>query len=228
MSAIVAANGSAYRAAASLLNNVAPSAAGASAGTSESATSSTTITSTDTVDLSARAKQLLARAKSEQGAVDKLDALLKSLIKPDSETSDGKPESSAGGSLFEQLSGRTHQKSDTNWTAGARAGDPSISDADFIAKYKDTLVGGLEGFPPEKQAALQAAISNGTLRFQKGADVSGYNTQTAITYSVGPGGGQGMSTSGYMAPTGAAKEAIQAGNAYGFWTEDRGDVYVTW
>ncbi|WP_253711471.1 hypothetical protein [Bradyrhizobium sp. WD16] len=83
---------------------------------------------------------------------------------------------------------------------------------------------GLRGFPPEKSAALQAAIANGTLKFQKGSEVPGYNTRTVITYF----GEQGMSTSGYRPPTGAVKEAIDAGNAQAIWTEDRGDVYVTW
>jgi hypothetical protein len=77
-------------------------------------------------------------------------------------------------------------------------------------------------------AALQAAIDNGTLKIQKGSDVPGYNNRTIITYTGSPGGLQGMSSSVYVPPTGAAKEAINAGNALGLWTEDRGDVYVSW
>jgi len=119
-------------------------------------------------------------------------------------------------------------KDNTAWTAGSRAGDASISDADFIAKCKDSLVVALEGFPAEKREALEAAINNGTLKIQKGSEVEGYNTRTTVTYSVGPGGGQGMSTSGYRPPTGAVKEAIDAGNAISLWTEDRGDVFITW
>ena len=37
-----------------------------------------------------------------------------------------------------------------------------------------------------------------------------------------------MSTSGYRAATGETKEAIDAGNVLAMWTEDRGDVYITW
>ena len=131
--------------------------------------------------------------------------------------------------MFDKLRGRVQDsRSDTGWTAGARAGDASLSDAEFTAKHKDALLGALVGLPADKLQALQAAINSGTLKFQKGSEVEGYNTQTTVTYTVGPGGGQGMSTSGYKPPTGAVKEAIDAGNAIALWTEDRGDVYVTW
>lgn len=93
---------------------------------------------------------------------------------------------------------------------------------------EDSLRAALADFPPEKRAALEAAITNGTLKIQKGSEVEGYNTRTTITYNVGPGGGQGMSTSGCRPPTGAAKEAIDSGNAVGLWTADRGDVFISW
>lgn len=131
--------------------------------------------------------------------------------------------------MFNKLSGRSDSAADTTtWTAGSKFGDASISDADFNSEIEGSLRAALADFPPEKRAALEAAISNGTLKVQKGSDVEGYNTRTTITYNVGAGGGQGMSTSGYRAPTGAAKEAIDAGNAVGLWTADRGDVYISW
>jgi len=231
MSAIAPANASGYSAVAALLNNAASAATGGSPQAGGSATSDAATPSadpTDIVDLSDRAKQVLARAKSEQAAADKLSALVQSL-NPDRKNPEAKPKSDDGTSVFDKLSGRTRQQtSDTEWAAGSKYGDPSISDAAFVDKYKDAMLGALTGFPPEKVAALQAAIDSGTLTFQKGSDVPGYNTRTSVTYSGEPGGLQGMSTSGHAAPTGSAKDAIEAGNAFGFWTEDRGDVYVTW
>jgi hypothetical protein len=232
MAAIAPTNASGYSAVASLLSNAASSATGGSPRAGGSTASDATTPSTDptdTVDLSDRAKQVLARAKSEQAAADKLSALLQSLNDPDGKNPESKPKAGDGTSVFDNLSGRTQQRaSDTEWTAGSNHGDASISDAAFVDKYKDALLGGLTGFPPEKQAALQAAIDNGGLTIQKGSEVPGYNTRTTVVHSGEPGGLQGMSTSGYAAPTGQAKDAIEAGNAYGFWTEDRGDVYVTW
>jgi hypothetical protein len=183
----------------------------------------------DVVDLSDRAKQILARANVEQAAADKLSGFLQSLKDPDGKSAASHAKSNGQGSLFEKLSGKAAGGAEpTSWTAGSKAGDASISDEDFIAKYKDSLEAALQDFPADKRAAMEAAISNGTLRIQKGSDVEGYNSRTTVTYSVGPGGGQGMSTSGYRAPTGAAKEAINSGNAVSLWTEDRGDVYITW
>lgn len=234
MNTISATNTSANSAIASLIKDAASSGSAlASQGSASSSSSAPSVSSadpTDTVDLSDRAKQILARAKSEQAAADKLNTLLQSLNNPEGKDATSKPKSGDGTALFDKLSGRSQSQSssDTQWVAGSKYGDPTISDAAFIDKYKDALLGGLAGAPPEKLAALQAAINNGTLKIQKGSDVPGYNNRTVVTYSGSPGGLQGMSTSPYVAPTGAAKDAIQAGNAYGFWTEDRGDVYVTW
>jgi hypothetical protein len=233
MSAIaVAANSSATNAVASLLTNAASSAtADAGSAVNKSASSDATPPSrdpVDTVDLSDRAKATLARAKTEQFAADKLAAQLQATRNPD-----GKPEAAPSkfspdtSKLFDALNGSA-AASETNWTVGSKWGDASISDAAFIDKYKDAFLGGLTGLPPEKREALQAAINTGALKFQQGSEVAGYNTRTVVTYNGGSGGGQGMSSSGYRAPTGAVKEAIEAGNAVALWTEDRGDVYVTW
>jgi hypothetical protein len=37
-----------------------------------------------------------------------------------------------------------------------------------------------------------------------------------------------MSVTHQSNPTGAAKDALDQGRAYAFWTADRGDVYVSW
>ncbi|MCK1655585.1 hypothetical protein IVA88_29770 [Bradyrhizobium sp. 149] len=183
----------------------------------------------DVVDLSDRAKQILARANVEQAAADKLSGFLQSLKDPDGNSATSHDRTHGQGSLSDKLRGQTTANAETtSWIAGSKAGDASISDADFVAKYRDSLEGALQDFPADKRAALEGAISNGTLKIQKGSDVEGYNTRTTIAYNVGPGGGQGMSTSGYRPPTGAAKEAIASGNAVGLWTEDRGDVYISW
>ncbi|OAF16807.1 hypothetical protein [Bradyrhizobium neotropicale] len=229
MSSITATNSSTSNILTSLLDPTLSAAPGSASASTQSSAPTTSSDPVDVLDLSDRAKQILARANLEQAAADKLSGFLQSLKGPDAKSTASHDGSKGQGSLFKKLRGRAQDSSDkTTWTAGSRAGDASISDADFIAKYKDALEGSLAGFPPDKLAALQSAISNGTLKFQKGSEVEGYNTRTTVTYSVGPGGGQGMSTSGYRPPTGAVKEAIDSGNAVGLWTEDRGDVYVTW
>lgn len=226
MSSIAATNSSAPNILTSLLNPTLPVAGSAATDAQVQATSGDPV---DVVDLSDRAKQILARANVEQVAADKLSGFLQSLEDPEGKSVSSQDSSKGQGSLFDKLRGQTTGAAETtNWTAGSKAGDASISDGDFIAKYKDSLEAALQDFPAEKRAALEAAISNGTLKIQKGSEVEGYNTSTTVTYSVGPGGGQGMSTSGYKPPTGGAKEAITSGNAVGFWTEDRGDVYVSW
>jgi hypothetical protein len=235
MSLITATNSSATNALASLLKNTATTATTdtstpAKATTSDPTASQVSRDPVDTVDLSDRAKATLARARTEQVAADKLTAQVAATKNLEGKGKATKVTSDGGSQLFDRLTGRAkpQQAGETKWEAGSKSGDASISDAEFTAKYKDAFLGALEGLPPEKREALQTAIDTGTLKFQQGSEVSGYNTRTTISYSTGPGGGQGMSTSGYSAPTGATKEAIEAGNAVSLWTEDRGDVYVTW
>ncbi len=181
------------------------------------------------VDLSDRAKAVLERNKVELAAADRLAQQVAAGKGGSKSESAQQARTDDASKLFGALSGKSASQTtnSTNWEAGSKWGDASISDAAFTAEIKDSLLGALTGFPPEKQEALRAAIASGTLKFQKGSDVAGYNTRTTVTYSGGSGG-QGMSTSGYRPPTGAAKEAIDAGNAVGLWTADRGDVYVTW
>jgi hypothetical protein len=232
MSAISATNSSVSDALVSLLRS--NSADGADATTPASAKTDTSTKIGDGpvvhVDLSDRAKAVLERNKVEKLAADRL-ALQASEAKGYGKPAvSSKSVSDDASKILDTLYGSAVPKADseTKWTAGSEAGNASISDAEFTAKYKDSLLGALEGLPAEKQEALQAAINAGALKFQQGSEVAGYNTRTTVSYSSGPGGGQGMSTSGYSPPTGAVKEAIEAGNAVSLWTEDRGDVYVTW
>jgi hypothetical protein len=62
---------------------------------------------------------------------------LQSLQNPDGKNATSKAKSSDASSLFDQLSGRakTQTSSTTQWEAGAKHGDPTISDAAFVDKY---------------------------------------------------------------------------------------------
>jgi hypothetical protein len=233
MSAIAATNSSAYSAAASLLNSATTSAAEAppksgEAPSPDSATSSGN--PTDTVDLSDRAKQILARAKSEQLAADKLSVLLQSIKNPDGKGIASKAGTSDQTTLFDQLSGsQTSSKSSTTqWEAGSKYGDPTISDSDFLEKVKPALLASAEGLPPEQRQALEAAINNGTIQFQKASDIAGLNYHSTVTYTGSPGGLEGMTVTHQSNPTGAAKDALDQGRAFTLWAPDRGDVYVSW
>lgn len=235
MSTIAAVNSSATSAVASLLRNAASAAT--VDGTSASATtksdqvaSSASGNPVDIVDLSDRAKQILARAKTEQVAASKLSDLVQSLQSPEGKTSASKAKSDDGTSLFDKLSGRTQTPTSgtTQWEAGSKYGDPTISDGAFIDKIKDALLTSLSGAPAEKVAALQTAIDSGTIQIQKASDVAGLNYQSSVSYSGCPGGLQGMSVTHQSNPTGAVKDAIDQGKALAMWTADRGDIYITW
>jgi hypothetical protein len=235
MSAIAAVNSSATSAVASLLRNAASTAT--VDGTSTSATtksdqvaSSARGNPVDIVDLSDRAKQILARAKTEQVAASKLSDLVQSLQSPEGKTSASKAKSDDGTSLFDKLSGRTQTPTSgtTQWEAGSKYGDPTISDGAFIDKIKDALLTSLSGAPAEKVAALQTAIDSGTIQIQKASDVAGLNYQSSVSYTGSPGDLQGMSVTHQSNPTGAIKDAIDQGNALAMWTADRGDIYITW
>ncbi len=86
------------------------------------------------MDLSDRAKQILAQAKSEQLAADKLSDLLVSLhtLEGKKTSQQGKADSS---SLFDELTdtAKTQTSAATQWEAGSKYGDPTISDADFLS-----------------------------------------------------------------------------------------------
>jgi hypothetical protein len=135
-----------------------------------------------------------------------------------------------GSSLFDQLRGsQTSSKSSTTqWEAGSKYGDSTTSDADFLEKIKPALLSSAEGLPPEQRQALEAAISNGTIQFQKASDVAGLNYHSTVSYTGSPGGLEGMTVTHQSNPTGAAKDALDQGRAFAFWAPDRGDVYVSW
>jgi hypothetical protein len=77
-------------------------------------------------------------------------------------------------------------------------------------------------------AAMEAAINNGTIQIQKASEVLGVNYHSTVSYTGSPGGLEGMTVTLQSNPTGAAKDALDQGRAYAFWSEDRGDVYISW
>jgi hypothetical protein len=233
MSTISATNTSANSAIASLIKDAASSGATTAAQGSTSSSGAPSASSTDptdSVDLSDRAKQILARAKSEQLAADKLDALLQSITNPDGKNIESKAKTSDQTSLFDQLTGsQTSSKSSaTQWEAGSKYGDPTISDSDFLEKIKPVLVSLAERLPPEQRQAMETAVNNGTIQIQKASDVAGLNYHSTVSYTGSPGGLEGMTVTHQSNPTGAAKDALDQGRAHVFWSADRGDVYVSW
>jgi hypothetical protein len=238
MSTISAADTSANSAIASMIKGAASSgAATASQGntSSSSAPSASSTDPTDTVDLSDRAKEFLARAKSEQLAADKLNTLLQSLKNPDGNDATSKAEADEGTSLFDKLSGRaqTQTSSDTQWVAGAPYGDASISDADWTKKMKAGLEQQADqmdavGLPPEAGQALRNAVANGTLKFQKASEVPDLNFHSQATFTKNAFGTIDSFISHSYHPAGATKDAIDQGKALPMWSADRGDIYITW
>ena len=237
MSTISATNTSANSAVASLIKDAASSgsalASQGSTSLSASAFSASSSDPVDTVDISDRAKQILARAKSEQAAADKLNTLLQSLKSLDSKDTTSKAQTDDGTSLFDKLSGRAQSQtsSDTQWVAGAPYGNASISDADFtkglyleqIADFMDAA-----GLPPEAGQALRNAVANGTLKFQKASEVPDLNFHSQQIFTKNAFGTIDTWGSVSQNPTGATKDAIDQGKAIALWSADRGDVYITW
>jgi hypothetical protein len=237
MSTISATNTSANSAIASLIQDAASAGATAASQRSTLSSASAPLASstdpTDTVDLSDRAKQFLARAKSEQAAADKLNTLLQSLKNPDGKDIASKTKTGDGTSLFGKPSGRaqTQTSSDTQWVAGAPYGNASISDADFTKQahlevYADSM--DAAGLPPEAGQALRNAIANGTLKFQKASDVPDLNFHSKQIFTKNAFGTIDTWGSVSQNPTGATKEAIDQGKAIAMWSADRGDIYITW
>ena len=237
MSTISATSTSANSAIASLIKDAASSGSAlASQGSTSSSSGVSSASSSDpvdTVDLSDRAKQILARAKSEQAAGDKLNALLQSLKNPDSKDTTSKAQTDDGTSLFDKLSGRaqTQTSSDTQWVAGAPYGNASISDADFTKElhlevYADSM--DAAGLPPEAGQALRNAVANGTLKFQKTSDVPDLNFHSQHIFTTNAFGTIDSWGTSSQNPTGATKDAIDQGKAIAMWSADRGDIYITW
>jgi hypothetical protein len=189
----------------------------------------------DTVDLSDHAKQILARAKSDQLAAGKLSDLLQSLQNPDSKNVASTSQSDDGTSLFDRLRGRapTQAGGDSPWVAGAPYGDAATSDADWTAKMKGVLEQQADqmdaaGLPAEAGQALRDAIANGTLKFQKASDVPDLNFRSDYTFTKNAFGTLDTWGSVSQNPTGATKAAIDQGKAIAMWSADRGDIYITW
>jgi hypothetical protein len=202
-----------------------PTASGATAGSDTSAV---------VLDLSERAKMIMARAQADQLVADRPPSSVSSTRAGGSNAaalSHGPDLSGA----YRRLAGSSSQANapaggQGGATLGGTWGETPVSDADFAAKYQDQIVWTANALdkhlPADRAQALRTALANGTLKFQSASDVADLNTQTSVAYAIG--GGKGLSVAVSSHPTGAVKEAIDQGNAFVFWTADRGDVYVTW
>jgi hypothetical protein len=240
MSAIAAVNSSATSAVASLLSDAASAATAGGSSTStakksDQAASSARGNPVDIVDLSDRAKQILARAKTEQVAADKLAVQAQT-----AQNAGGKDKmvksNSDSDPIFGALMSRSaqpQQAGETIWEASAPYGDPSISDADFTEQLKGSLSFWADdydkrGLPPEVGQALRSAVANGTLKFQKASEVPDLNFRSHHTFTPSAiGGGYDGFGGTSQNPTGATKEAIDQGRAIAMWSADRGDIYIT-
>lgn len=186
------------------------------------------------LDLSEHAKAVLERAKSEQVAADKLAAQVLSASQADERRPLGATSVDDGSSLYGKLTGRAHQQTDgTKWQAGAPYGNSSISDAEFTAELKGTLLQQADeydkrGLAPEVGQALRNAVANGALKFQKASDVPDLNFQSSHAFTTNAFGTLDGWGSTSQNPTGATKAAIDQGKAIAMWSADRGDVYITW
>jgi hypothetical protein len=227
----IAANSSATSAVAALLSNtVSPTPAAKATTAGPTTTSSGRV---DIVDLSDRAKATLARAKIEEVAAGKLAAQLDAASGSNGKNGTSNTKSDDGLSLFQKLTAQPQQPDTTTWEAGSKYGDASISDAGLTAELKASLLQQADaydkqGLPPEVGQALRNAVNSGSLKFQKASDIPDLNFHSTVTYSGVPGGLQGIGVATDQHPTGAAKDAIDQGIAIAAWTQDRGDVYITW
>ena len=79
----------------------------------------------------------------------------------------------------------------------------------------------------DQAQSLSDALQNGTLRFQKAADVPNLNMQSWMIHFADAGGGGEMGSTS-VKPTGATRAAIDNGQALALNMGDRGDFYVTW
>jgi hypothetical protein len=233
----------------------------ANAGTAAKNTANATVTSgtslddrshgpSSTVELSDRAKDLLARTKIEQAIADQLAEVMlaasddKSRQKPQSRLSSDElsqlfqstlnKTAQAAGKAAPRADPMAHPQSTTQWQNHAPYGDPTMSDEQFLSQMKDTLLWFADiydqnGSPPEVGQALRDAVKNGTVKVQRASDVPDLNFKSTQTFTPSALGGGYDSIGGITQnPTGATKEAIDQGRAIALWNMDRGDIYISW
>lgn len=203
----------------------------------------------DKVELSDRAKALLARAEVEQAVI----AQLKKVFQPSqSSDQDGASQTTTDdpAQIFQSIAdrlnkaaGAAHQgQTDTAskntgataWQNAAPYGDPNISDAAFFSEMNDSLLAiadfyDQQGRPPDVGQALRDAVRNGTVTIQRASDVPDLNFKSSQTFTKSVhGGGYDSFGSTSQNPTGATKEAMDSGRALAMWNYNRGDIYISW
>ena len=170
------------------------------------------------VSLSAEAKAILERQQADQAAADKLDAALH----PDADSTGARE------LTFEDLvTPPDDAPSDEGKPLKAVEMTPEQMKS-MISASQTLLVHSVAARDPEAAQGLQTAIDNGTVRIRKADDVPGVNTHTTVTYTKGPGGGTGMSTSRTSNPSPEIQAEIDSGHATTMWNLNQGDLYITW
>lgn len=202
-----------------------------------------------TVELSERAKALLARSKVEQAVADQLSGMMHAASGDKSLQPQSRLSSDELSQLFQSMQNKTAQtagkaapsadataqpQSTTQWQNYAPYGDPTMSDEQFMSQMKDLMLGfadiyDQQGRPPEVGQALRDAVNNGTVKVQRASDVQDLNFKSTQTFTPSAfGGGYDSSGGTTQHPTGATKEAIDQGRAMALWNMDRGDIYISW
>ncbi|MGZ7870409.1 hypothetical protein ACXR8U_32795 (plasmid) [Methylobacterium radiotolerans] len=191
------------------------------------------------VDLSDRAKAMIAQNRTAQDVADRL-AQQAAAQRGDDASQAGsarKAQTSAGSSEAPDIYGALKSASanqstkQTDWEAGAPYGDPTLSDADFL---KNNLLADMDltgaGWSTEDAQAFKNAIQSGTIKIQKASEIDGLNFKSWQTFTPNPNNGAGYDTTGGTTqnPTGEVKKAIDAHRGMAMWTADRGDVYLSW
>jgi hypothetical protein len=235
MSTIAATNSSANNAIASLLRSGSTAGTETPRNSETSGKSSSSGNPVDTVDLSDHAHAVLARAKVDKVAADRLAAQVEA----------GRGRDKSGQSSTASDASKPSQTTRyTQWAATLTApvtvqdapapyGDPTTSDAQILKDISGSLLGiadtyDKEGLPPEVGQAIRAAVTNGTVKIQQASDVPDLNMHSINTYTPSPIGGPSEWGSTSQNPTGATKQALDQGRAFAMWSADRGNIYISW
>ncbi|WNJ89791.1 hypothetical protein [Bosea sp. 685] len=189
------------------------------------------------VDLSDRAKAILARHAVDQRVADQLSETI-AAMRDDGTLSEaaGRPANGRPAKIDDAqtlIENPTQSADAIRWVAGAPHGDPTKSDERFlkdgaiIESVTYTLENG--NYPPGAAQALRDAYARGTIKIQNASEVSNLNFRSEHEFTPSRiGGGYDSWGSTSQTPTGATKDAIDQGRAVAMWTADRGDVYISW
>ncbi|WP_157874591.1 hypothetical protein [Streptomyces sp. AcH 505] len=237
MSTIAATNSSADNAIVSLLRSGSMAGTEASGQIQTPAKPSPSGDPVDIVDLSDRAQAVLARAKVDKVAADRLAAQVqaaKGSDKPGQSSTAGDASTPLQTTRYAQWAATLTAPS-TVRDAPAPYGDPTTSDAQFIKDnaINETLLGladtyDKQGFSPDVGQAIRTAVANGTFKIQQASDVPDLNMHSVNIYTPSSIGGPSQWGSVSQSPTGTTKQALDQGKALALWSADRGNIYISW